>query len=68
MSHLSIIDSRGERKICWEHRCVFMGKRCPKCEARRAHAQRVFYAMLRTQAAIADGSIYKSLIREELSA
>ncbi len=28
---LRIIDARGERKICREHRCAYASK-CPKCE------------------------------------
>lgn len=49
MSHLRIIDQRGERKICREHRVAFAGK-CPKCaELRRelkVHADRVFDAFM----------------------
>lgn len=68
MNHqLRIIDARGERKICREHRCAYASK-CPKCEARFAHAERVLGLMLKTQAAIADGSINQSLIREALYA
>ncbi len=32
---LRIIDSRGERKICREHRLAFVS-RCPRCEAAAA--------------------------------
>jgi hypothetical protein len=50
MSHLRIIDSRGERKICREHRISFASK-CPKCVEQlrnmKAHADRVFDAFLR---------------------
>lgn len=34
-NHLRIIDQRGERKICREHRVAFVGK-CSKCVAAAA--------------------------------
>lgn len=35
MSQLRIIDARGERRICREHRVAFVDK-CPKCKAAAA--------------------------------
>lgn len=36
---LKIIDSRGERKICREHRLAYASK-CPRCEAAAAERRR----------------------------